>query len=278
MARRRKGNGWDEIIRGIGALVLVGVGLILFNSRMGGKPNVPSSGTNFLGSVLAVAIMLATLAVGAAGIFYLWKILAGHLHREKSHARSVSHQAHHEDGESTGFSVSEKLDALDWFQLEKLVGTLFEASGYRTEHRGGANPDGGIDLVVENVEGRVAVQCKHWGKWKCGVSVVRELMGSMLHEGIAQGYLIATEITPDAKELAAQHSIGTIDREELSRWVEDVLATENPDVRNALEKPEKICPKCGSKMIQRTAKRGKNTGATFWGCSRYPSCNQVLRS
>jgi restriction system protein len=168
------------------------------------------------------------------------------------------------------------LEVLDWFQLEKLVVALFEASGYRAEHRGGANPDGGIDLVVENADGRVAVQCKHWGKWKCGVTVVRELMGSMLHDGIPQGYLIATGITPDARELAAKHSIGIMDREELSRWIEDVLANDNYDVRQALERPEKVCPKCGSKMVQRTARKGKNAGETFWGCSRYPQCNQIM--
>lgn len=32
------------------------------------------------------------------------------------------------------------------------------------------------------------------------------------------------------------------------------------------------CPRCGSKMIQRKAKRGRNAGNYFWGCSRYPAC------
>lgn len=33
------------------------------------------------------------------------------------------------------------------------------------------------------------------------------------------------------------------------------------------------CPKCGSPMILRTAKRGINAGRKFYGCSRYPQCN-----
>lgn len=33
------------------------------------------------------------------------------------------------------------------------------------------------------------------------------------------------------------------------------------------------CPKCGSPMVLRTAKRGINAGRKFYGCSRYPQCN-----
>ena len=32
------------------------------------------------------------------------------------------------------------------------------------------------------------------------------------------------------------------------------------------------CPSCGKKMVPRTAKRGRNSGQRFWGCSEYPKC------
>lgn len=32
------------------------------------------------------------------------------------------------------------------------------------------------------------------------------------------------------------------------------------------------CPRCNSRMILRTARRGRNAGNRFYGCSRYPSC------
>jgi restriction system protein len=207
---------------------------------------------------------------------FVWKVISASPQWEISRAGAISQLARSGDSEAISLSVADRLEILDWFQLEKLVVALFEASGYRAELRGGANPDGGIDLVVENTDGRVAVQCKHWGKWKCGVSVVRELMGSMLHDGIPQGYLIATEITPNARELAAKHSIGVMGREELSRWIEGALANANQEVRQALERPQKLCPKCGSQMVQRTARKGKNAGGTFFGCSRYPRCNQIM--
>ena len=36
------------------------------------------------------------------------------------------------------------------------------------------------------------------------------------------------------------------------------------------------CPKCGSKMLLRTAKSGANAGEQFWGCSNFPRCRSVL--
>jgi DNA-binding helix-hairpin-helix protein with protein kinase domain len=32
------------------------------------------------------------------------------------------------------------------------------------------------------------------------------------------------------------------------------------------------CPRCGSRMITRTARRGRNAGNRFWGCTLYPIC------
>jgi len=48
------------------------------------------------------------------------------------------------------------------------------------------------------------------------------------------------------------------------------------------EQPEQVeessprCPKCGSEMVLRTAKRGDNQGGKFWGCSRYPECRGIV--
>lgn len=36
------------------------------------------------------------------------------------------------------------------------------------------------------------------------------------------------------------------------------------------------CPRCGSQMILRTAKRGANAGRQFWGCSKFPKCRAVI--
>ena len=37
------------------------------------------------------------------------------------------------------------------------------------------------------------------------------------------------------------------------------------------------CPKCGSNMVLRKAKKGVNAGNAFLGCSRFPSCRGTLQ-
>src|SRR4051794_10515209 len=55
---------------------------------------------------------------------------------------------------------------------------------------------------------------------------------------------------------------GTLPFEDATEVVEPpALAAEAP-----------ICPDCDSPMELRTARRGKNAGESFWGCSRFPAC------
>ncbi len=39
---------------------------------------------------------------------------------------------------------------------------------------------------------------------------------------------------------------------------------------------EKKCPKCGSDMVLRAAKKGTYAGKRFWGCSSFPKCRVML--
>jgi hypothetical protein len=39
---------------------------------------------------------------------------------------------------------------------------------------------------------------------------------------------------------------------------------------------EPNCPKCGSKMVLRTAKSGNNVGGQFWGFAAFPRCRSIL--
>lgn len=38
---------------------------------------------------------------------------------------------------------------------------------------------------------------------------------------------------------------------------------------------ERLCPKCGSSMVLRTARKGNSAGRQFWGCSTYPKCRAI---
>lgn len=53
-------------------------------------------------------------------------------------------------------------------------------------------------------------------------------------------------------------------------------STKGPGGGSTYSKPSSTstptCPRCGSSMVRRTARRGRNAGGQFWGCSRYPRC------
>jgi predicted RNA-binding Zn-ribbon protein involved in translation (DUF1610 family) len=65
---------------------------------------------------------------------------------------------------------------------------------------------------------------------------------------------------------------------ELSKIVAPYLQTYAPDQpKVVINSPtEPICPKCGAKMVLRTAKSGPNQGKPFWGCPNYPKCRGIL--
>jgi len=44
----------------------------------------------------------------------------------------------------------------------------------------------------------------------------------------------------------------------------------------AQKEKQKKCPKCGSEMVIREAKKGVNTGKKFWGCSTFPKCRGIV--
>jgi len=180
-------------------------------------------------------------------------------------------------GQPSTKEIEDALSDLDWFQFEKLMSALFKAQGHAVEMRGGANADGGIDLVVVVGSEKKAVQCKHWGSWKCAPKVVRELLGAMTHEGFAQGILVCRRATPAAHDLAQQERITVIERDGVVQLIRNLLGAEGGAVRCLLFAPDKMCPKCGAQMVLRTATKGSNVGAEFWGCSKYPDCRQTMR-
>lgn len=58
--------------------------------------------------------------------------------------------------------------------------------------------------------------------------------------------------------------------------VEDETPQE-PLPRDSTSKAEDVCcPRCGSPMVLRTAKRGKHAGEQFYGCSMFPKCRGVV--
>ncbi len=50
---------------------------------------------------------------------------------------------------------------------------------------------------------------------------------------------------------------------------------EAPVAQSEAETTSPRCPKCGAKLVLRTAKKGANAGNQFYGCSNFPKCRYI---
>ena len=159
---------------------------------------------------------------------------------------------------------------MDWFQFEKLVGHIYEKQGYTVTRRGGANPDGGIDLIVEKDGQRAAIQCKQWRTWNVGVKAIREFLGALTDAGIQKGIFITVRgYTGEARQLAEKHDIEILNETGLTRMLDATDTRFDPHVLELLRDTRKFCPKCERELVIRVAKRGPKPGNQFWGCSGF---------
>jgi restriction system protein len=168
---------------------------------------------------------------------------------------------------------AESIRKLTWSEFEELVAASYRRQGYRVIENGGGGADGGVDLIVLRDGEKVLVQCKHWRASRVGVKIVRELHGitcSKEHVG-SKGCLVTFGwFTSDAREFARDNNVELIDRDSLVAMIESVKRSDLP--AGATEQSQAICPRCGSAMVVRTARRGPEAGSCFLGCSRYPDC------
>jgi restriction system protein len=167
--------------------------------------------------------------------------------------------------------ILKQLRRIDWFQFEKIVAITYKKLGYTVTRMGGANPDGGIDLIIAKDGERIAVQCKQWKTWNVGVKAVREFLGALTHAGIRKGIFVTLcGYTGDAKQLAEQHGIEMVNETALADLLEKTGVRLDPAALDILDDTRKFCPKCEREMVLKTAKKGKGAGQQFWACPGYP--------
>ena len=172
---------------------------------------------------------------------------------------------------------SDAIRSIPWDEFETLLGVAYERLGYEVKRRGGAGPDGGVDLVLLEPGKTTLVQCKHWNRQQVGVSIVRELYGVMNAE-LADAGIIVTggSFTADAEAFARGKGIELINGAKLAKLLShargEAVAADVPPPAGSSPLAEPRCPKCGAAMVRRTARRGESAGRDFWGCSAFPSC------
>ena len=82
-------------------------------------------------------------------------------------------------------------------------------------------------------------------------------------EAVYQKLKKLTKVTKEEKEIHIQDI-----KEKYDEISGDIPIT-------VTDKKAKICPRCGSMLVLRTAKKGTNAGKQFWGCSAFPKCRYV---
>lgn len=176
----------------------------------------------------------------------------------------------------------ESIRQLSWQEFELLVGEYFRRKGYLVQENGGGGADGGVDLVLKKASQKTIVQCKRWKNVQVGVSPIRELYGVMVAENASACIFVSSgRYTQEAESFASNKPIELINGDALYKLISEVRSTKNSiNVPDNLEKTTNqtsiVCPKCGSGMVERIAKRGQNIGKKFYGCSNYPSCNGTI--
>ncbi|MES2622988.1 MAG: restriction endonuclease, partial [Patescibacteria group bacterium] len=147
----------------------------------------------------------------------------------------------------------EEIRALTPKQFEEYTAFLFRKLGYTTEVVGRSH-DGGIDIIATKNGKRHLIQCKKYSNKQVPVGAVRDFYGAISDDIEAKGYFITTQtFTLDAEKFAEGKPIELIDQFKLMKYIELAHLGDIPQ--------DKVCPKCGSKLVFRNGKYGP-----FMGC------------
>ena len=201
--------------------------------------------------------------------------------RRKPVPLSQPEEQHRSPEELARIQSAEKIIAqlrnADWSRFEGFFGGLYGELGYAVTQRGGANPDGGIDLIIAADDERWAIQCKQWKARDVGVKEIREFLGAITAARINQGYFVTlTGYSPEAEQLAENNNIAIVNEKEIRRLIQ--LAQSDDALLAILNDPKRSCPKCGREMELYAIKQGTWTYTKQWRCTGFPDCEQTLRA
>lgn len=167
--------------------------------------------------------------------------------------------------------------AMSWQAFEAMVGEIYRRQMYYVEEPRGARSNSAVDLLLLKGGHKIIVQCRRWRDALVDVPLVQELYEAMAAEG-ADGsiFLSSGGYSQQALAFANGKSIELIDGARLVALVRKAQSSIKPKNILAADADEPVCPKCGRKMIRRTAKVGANAGQDFWGCSGFPDCREIV--
>ena len=274
MPRRRRADLWDDLFEALRWLfsvvhpawsILVAA-VFFFIPVIWLRHSVKTPEMQMLGYMLGGIPAIVSLAAGVAG----WKL------RQQ---RAAFFQQHLD---------IDWLNKLSWQDFERQVAEVYRQRGYQVDEVGGGGADGGVDLRLRRDGTTAIVQCKRWRTYKVGVKPVRELFGVMTAEEAGRAIFITSGVyTDEALRFAEGKPLELVDgaqlAEMLRRFQSCLRQAVAPSVIPASPPTQSVppaaaparpkCPRCGSDMVLRRAKKGAHAGREFWGCSTYAQTN-----
>lgn len=206
---------------------------------------------SFLISMAPAAAFVLLLAAGVSAFFQYRK---GRLPERKTGPGSVAEAS--------------------WRQFLSQVSEAFRRKGFMVLDNPEGGPDGVVDIWLRK-NGEVSfVQCKYWKARSVGVKAVSDLYSVMTAESVKHGIIVTHGgFTTEARKFAKASSIELIDGHQLTPMIASVQQGEDTEDQ---KEAAPTCPKCGSEMVQRIARKGPYAGKRFWGCSKFPECRGLV--
>lgn len=219
-----------------------------------------------------------------------------------------------DEGENKQISnnSSFSLSHMSWKEYEEYIFDIFNQRGYSLDETRELG-DGGVDLLLTMNNETTLVHCKKWDKQKVDVPILRDFYSLMADEGAQHGIVIISgEFTQDAIDYSLGKYMLLFNGADLLQMIQALKPVKKPDVNTSvtveskinsiptkkknklsttpekkqkavdeIEREEKnklepLCPLCNSVMLKRVARKGKNAGSVFWGCSQFPDCRGVV--
>lgn len=178
------------------------------------------------------------------------------------------------------------LKELDDSEFDKLISLIFKQRGFTVVENDETKKS--VDLTLKMNGEFTLVQYQHWREYEVDIAALEELDAVMAEESVREGIAITTGLfTQEALDYSHGKHLLLINGVDLSQMIAalsesngDSIENEEPIESDAEEMPElePLCPICSQEMIKRTARKGKNAGNTFWGCSQFPNCRGVVSS
>jgi restriction system protein len=116
--------------------------------------------------------------------------------------------------------------AMDWRMVERLVGDAFRRRGYVVTGFGGTRPDAvAADIGLLRNGERYLVQCRHWRKFRVGVTELIDLSRLVQAQGAAGGFALTTGRFAEEAWAFARHTSLVLYEGPALPWLLDTVGT-----------------------------------------------------